>query len=96
MKVSIINTNTGNIKSLKNMFNKIGIETTVCFKKNQLDESDVLVLPGVGSFDAAISYLKSQGIFELLSDKNFLKEKYLIGICLGMQLLFHVLYQMVL
>tara|TARA_Y100000816_G_scaffold291347_1_gene282444 strand:+ start:4503 stop:5117 length:615 start_codon:yes stop_codon:yes gene_type:complete len=87
MKVSIINTNIGNIQSLKNMFNRIGIETTVCFEKSQLEESNVLVLPGVGSFDAAINYLKGQGIYELLSDKNFLKKKYLIGICLGMQIL---------
>ena len=87
MKVSIINTNTGNIQSLKNMFNKIGIETTICFKKNELEASDILVLPGVGSFDAAINYLKKQGTYELLSDKNFFKKKYLIGICLGMQIL---------
>ena len=87
MKVSIINTNIGNIQSLKNMFNKIGIETTVCFKKNELEANNILVLPGVGSFDAAINYLKNQGIYQLLSDKNFLQQKYLIGICLGMQIL---------
>tara|TARA_B100001057_G_scaffold492475_1_gene584942 strand:+ start:1702 stop:2313 length:612 start_codon:yes stop_codon:yes gene_type:complete len=87
MKVSIINTNIGNIQSLKNMFNKIGIETTVCFKKNELEANNVLVLPGVGSFDSAINHLKSQGMYELLSDKNFLQKKYLIGICLGMQIL---------
>ena len=87
MKINLINTNVGNLNSLKNMLNRVGIIVNIANSKKDLYSENVIILPGVGSFEAAVKNLKVSGIFDLLKDEKFLKDKYLLGICLGMQLL---------
>lgn len=87
MKILILNTG-GNILSLQNILNYCGYTTKIYNNISDLDFSNIIVLPGVGSFDSVIDKLKQQGLFDKLKDKNFLKNKKLFGICVGMQVLF--------
>ena len=72
------------IKSLKNL----KIDCTTSLTKKNIDEANILVLPGVGSFPAAMNYIKKNKIDKIIYEFAKLKEKKIIGICLGMQLLF--------
>lgn len=88
MEIAIIDLSAGNIKSIENFFKrnfdcKIHIYNS---PSNELDNSDILIIPGVGNFGHASEYLKNSKLE--LSIKKFAKEnKPLIGICLGAQIL---------
>ena len=88
MSVGIVDYATGNIASLRNALKAIG-ETDVRFLINKADYEnvDTVILPGVGAFAPAISRLKQSGAATLLK-KHIISGKKLIGICLGLQLLF--------
>ncbi len=87
MKTGIVDYNMGNLSSVKNAFLKYGIEVQVEGDANSLKEFDKLILPGVGAFGDAMEHLKERGLDEAV--KEFAKSgKPLLGICLGMQLLF--------
>ena len=61
MKINLINTNVGNLNSLKNMLNRVGIIVNIANSKKDLYSENVIILPGVGSFDAAVKNLKVSG-----------------------------------
>jgi len=87
VKTGIVDYNMGNLSSVKNAFLKYGIEVQVEGDANSLKEFDKLILPGVGAFGDAMEHLKERGLDEAV--KEFAKSgKPLLGICLGMQLLF--------
>ena len=86
--ISIVDYECGNVFSLKNAINKYNPNVSITYDKDKLIESDIIFLPGVGSFPAAMKDLNQKGI-----DENFFKDlvsknKTLVGICLGFQLLF--------
>ncbi|EJF06611.1 imidazole glycerol phosphate synthase, glutamine amidotransferase subunit [Thiovulum sp. ES] len=87
MKVGIVNYNVGNLASVYNAFQKIGVNATIETDPEKLKNYDKILLPGVGAFGSAIEHLKETGM-----DKAVLEfsqsGKYMLGICLGMQLLF--------
>lgn len=92
MKIAIVDYNMGNLRSVKNAFEKIGHPATIEKDPGKLKEYDKLVLPGVGAFGDAIEHLKSTCLDEAL--KDFAKSgKPMLGICLGMQLLFSKSYE---
>ena len=85
--VAIVDYGVGNLFSLKSSFAAIGVEAVVTSDKGVLSAADHVILPGVGAFGDAADKLRESGLFD------FLKElaatgKPLMGICLGMQLLF--------
>ncbi len=84
MIVGIVKYGVGNIGSIVNAFKKLGIETLIVESCDKLNDCDVVILPGVGSFDAAMSYIKSRlpCIIDLKGSKPIL------GICLGLQIMF--------
>ena len=86
-KIAIIDYGINNISSVEKAFKKIQVETKVITAKEELKNYKHLILTGVGSFDWGVKNLKSLGLYDEL--KN-LSEKgyYIMGICLGMQLLF--------
>lgn len=87
MKIGIIDYDQGNIKSLSNAIRKIGFECNLVNSPNSLSMYDVLFLPGVGAFENAMKNLEGRGFIGPI--KTYVsKKKKLIGICLGMQLLF--------
>lgn len=85
--VAIIDYNAGNIKSVQKAFDYIG-EKTICTRDyDEILGSDKVVLPGVGSFEYAINELKKYRLDCAIRDVCD-KKIPLLGICLGLQLLF--------
>ena len=85
--IAIIDYGVGNLFSLSSSFKAIGAQTVVTGDAEIIAKADKLVLPGVGAFGDAADKLRKTGL-----DKIVIKEakngKPLLGICLGMQLLF--------
>ena len=90
--IAIIDYGVGNLFSLKSSFAAIGAEAVVTGDENLIRKAEKIVLPGVGAFEDAAKKLKTSGL-----DRVILKEvkngKPLLGICLGMQLLFDKSYE---
>jgi glutamine amidotransferase len=85
---AIVNYNMGNLQSVKNAFLKLNSKATVVSDPDKLKEFDRVLLPGVGAFGDAMEHLKENGMDEAIVE--FAKSgKPLLGICLGMQLLFN-------
>lgn len=86
MRIVIIDYNMGNIGSIYNMIRKIGEVPIVANKKEEIERADKLILPGVGSFDLGIKNLRKFNLVEVLEKKTLVQQRYILGICLGMQL----------
>ena len=77
----------GNLASVKNAFSLLGEEVVVESDPDKLGEYDKLILPGVGAFGDAMQHLEENGMDEAVT--SYAKSgNYMLGICLGMQLLF--------
>lgn len=85
-KIGIIDYGMGNLHSVKNALDFIGADSFISDDVNELSGADGLILPGVGAFPDAMARLAETGLDVFI--KDYVKEKPLIGICLGMQLLF--------
>jgi glutamine amidotransferase len=83
--ITIIDYGSGNLKSIKNGFRKIGVEAVISNKLSDLRESEALILPGVGAFGNAMKSL--QGYKEVIHD-HVDDGKPFLGICLGLQVIF--------
>ncbi len=85
--IGIVDYNMGNLASVINAFKKVGADVQLESNPAKLDEYDKLILPGVGAFGDAMDHLKANGMD--IAVKTFASSgKPLLGICLGMQLLF--------
>ena len=84
--IGILNYGTGNISSLKNAISKMNMTPIYTSSVNRLSKCDVIILPGVGSFDTAIKYLKRKKI-DIFLKRIADSETKLIGICLGMEIM---------
>ena len=85
--IAIIDYGVGNLFSLESSFNAIGYDVKVTHETADIELADKIILPGVGAFGDAANKLKSSGLAEPLI--NAAKHgKNILGICLGMQLLF--------
>ncbi len=85
-KIGIIDYGMGNLHSVKNALDFIGADSFVSDNIEELSMADGLILPGVGAFPDAMDRLIETGLDSFI--KEYVKTKPLIGICLGMQLLF--------
>lgn len=85
--IAIIDYGVGNLFSLKSSFRNIGADIIVTNDKREIEKADKLVLPGVGAFKDAAEKLRQNGLDKLVVNqaKN---GKIMLGICLGMQMLF--------
>lgn len=70
----------------------LGAETIVTNKKEEIQAADRVILPGVGAFEDAIAKLRATGLVDTIVEETG-KGKPLLGICLGMQLLFEKSYE---
>lgn len=86
-KAAIIDYGAGNLKNVKTALDDIGLESVITSKKEDLDAADALILPGVGAFPDAMKSLEETGLIETIKE-NVARGKVLLGICLGMQMLF--------
>ncbi len=85
--IAIIDYGVGNLFSLESSFSAIGENVKVTSDAEDLKKSERIILPGVGAFEDAAKKLKSSGLAEPLLDEAG-RGKPVLGICLGMQLLF--------
>ncbi len=85
-RVGIIDYGLGNIHSVQNAFRRIGAEPTVVCDAAGVEEAHHLVLPGVGAFAEGMRGLRERGLFDAIRS-HAARERPLLGICLGMQLL---------
>lgn len=85
--VTIIDYGVGNLFSLRCSLEKIGADVCVTSDPDCIRRSDKLLLPGVGAFEDAANKLRSGGLDQLVCEEAE-KGKPLLGICLGMQMLF--------
>ena len=90
--IAIVDYGVGNLFSLSSSFRILGQEVVVTGEKKVLQQADRILLPGVGAFEDAVRKLKQSGLFDLLREEAK-KGKPLLGICLGMQLLFEKSYE---
>lgn len=90
--VGIIDYGVGNLFSLRSSFAAIGVEAVVSGDAAVLEGCDRLVLPGVGAFGDAAEKLRASGLDDFVR-KQAAAGKPLLGICLGMQLLFEKSYE---
>lgn len=75
----------GNLRSVKKGLEKAGATVSITLDFKALQVSDAIVLPGVGAFNAAIKHLKN---LHHLFIESINSQKFILGICLGLQLLF--------
>ena len=87
-KISILNLKINNLKSLNFFFNQFGKVEFVDDHTSNISESNVLIIPGNGSFKAGMETIKKNNLTETIFEFKQ-KNKKIIGICLGMQLLFN-------
>ncbi len=85
--IVIVDYGVGNLFSLKSSLSALGLPVQVSGKKTDIQNASKIILPGVGAFQDAAEKLKISGLEDMLKEE-VKKGKPLLGICLGMQLLF--------
>lgn len=90
--IGLVDYGAGNIGSVRNAFRFLGYEVVIECDPDKLSRYDKLILPGVGAFGDVMGIICERGFDEGI--KEFAKSgKYILGICLGMQLLFEKSYE---
>ncbi len=87
MPVAIVDYGAGNLRSVQKAFQAVGVSAEITRDKNTIHNAAGVVLPGVGSFDAAISELRQLSLEGSIEEAIALGKPFL-GICLGLQHLF--------
>ena len=90
--IAIIDYGVGNLFSLCSSFQKIGVQAVVTSDPEAIRTADKLILPGVGAFADAAEKLRNSGLDRLIQELAA-AGKPIMGICLGMQLLFEKSYE---
>ncbi len=85
--IAVIDYGVGNLFSLCSSLKYIGADVTVTSDAEQIRKADRIILPGVGAFADAIDKLRSKGLDKVIKEEAA-AGKDMMGICLGMQLLF--------
>jgi imidazole glycerol-phosphate synthase subunit HisH len=83
MKVAVVKYNAGNVESVKNALNRLGIEPVLSDDPETLRAADKVIFPGVGEASTAMNYLRQRNLDEVIRSLG----RPVLGICLGMQLL---------
>ena len=90
--IAIIDYGVGNLFSLRSSLNKIGADTVVTADPAVIAKADKLILPGVGAFADAAKKLRDSGLDQVIKAEAA-AGKPIMGICLGMQMLFEKSYE---
>ncbi len=86
INIGIIDYGAGNLRSVQKAFEKTGAKATISASPGELLACDGIVLPGVGAFEEGMMRLKERGLGAFV--RSTVGKKPLLGICLGLQLLF--------
>ena len=89
--IAIIDYGVGNLFSLRSSLTHLGLEAVVTADAQTIRKADRLILPGVGAFGDAMDKLSATGLVPVIREQA--AQKPLLGICLGMQLLFEKSYE---
>jgi glutamine amidotransferase len=85
--ITLIDYGLGNIQAFANIYTRLGIPVAVAKTVAQLATADKLILPGVGSFDWAMTRLQESGMRECVDDLVLNKKRPVLGVCVGMQMM---------
>lgn len=85
--IAIVDYDVGNLKNVQTALHDVELDSTITRDPKILNDARAIILPGVGAFSDAMSKLNEFNLIESLN-KNVKAGKVLLGICLGMQLLF--------
>ena len=83
MKTAIIKYNAGNIQSVQNALERLGVEAILTDDQTEIRAAERVIFPGVGEASTAMHYLRERGLDEVIRSLT----QPVLGICLGMQLL---------
>ena len=83
MQIAIVKYNAGNVESVKNALNRLGIEPVLTDDAEILKSADKVIFPGVGEASSAMNYLRERNLDAVVKSLR----QPVLGICLGMQLL---------
>ena len=82
MQVAIVKYNAGNVESVKNALNRLGVEPILTEDAETLKSADRVIFPGVGEASSAMNYLRERRLDTVIKSL----QQPVLGICLGMQL----------
>ena len=86
--ITVLDYGMSNLGSMLNMFKRLGVSVSIESDPNRIKNAEKIVLPGVGSFDRAMSNIVSKpGLKAILEEKVLNNRTPILGVCLGMQLL---------
>ncbi len=91
--IAVIDSGVANLRSVLNTLNHLNIEAYIAHSPDQLANAEKLILPGVGAFAAGMDFLKTRGFVDPLRARAAAGTP-ILGICLGMQLLFEASEEM--
>ncbi len=91
--IGIIDYKVGNLLNVSHAVNRLGYEAVITDDIDLLSKSDALILPGVGAFGACVENFHKCGFYPFV-DKWINDGKYILGICVGMQMLFERSFEM--
>jgi imidazole glycerol-phosphate synthase subunit HisH len=86
--IAILNYGVGNIMSIANILKRNGIPAVLTQDVTEINAAERIILPGVGSFDHCMQQLYKAPFYEYLPRWAFEEKKPILGICVGMQMLF--------
>ncbi|SHF13373.1 imidazole glycerol phosphate synthase subunit HisH [Chryseobacterium takakiae] len=85
--ITIIDYGVGNINAFVNVYKRVDVPVKIAKTKEDLEDAQKLILPGVGHFDHAMTQLNNSGMRDTLDELVLGKEIPVIGICVGMQMM---------
>ncbi|WP_367393378.1 imidazole glycerol phosphate synthase subunit HisH [Pseudomonas sp. X4] len=85
--IVVVDYGVGNIASVLNMLKRVGAKAKASNSREDIEQADKLILPGVGAFDAGMQTLRNSGLIEVLNEQVLNKHKPVMGVCLGSQML---------
>ncbi|TLU86000.1 MAG: imidazole glycerol phosphate synthase subunit HisH [Chlorobium sp.] len=85
--ITIIDYGLGNIRAFVNVYERLNIKINIAHNRSDIINATKLILPGVGSFDYAMSQLNNSGMREVLEEQVISHNVPVIGICVGMQMM---------
>ena len=85
--IVIVDYGIGNLGSITNMLRRIGYDSVISKKEEEIAAAEKIILPGVGAFDQAVNNIHELNLWDVIKQKAMSDQTPLLGICLGMQLL---------
>jgi len=92
MGIAILDYDMANLRSVQKAFEQVGHAATIISKPEEVERADKLVLPGVGAFFDAVRILRERNLIDPIR-RHVERGKPLLGICLGLQILFETGYE---